>query len=235
MPSRLEQLTQKAKHPPSIANWVRVNDRSRRATAEKLKSLLLGAPKISLSAILDVISAMATDQISLETAKTAVAMLPTQMLRKLGLELVIAFDNYRQKHPIDGIAVFHDFGIAYPIGRGVVIPIRPTFTMRENGKPVPVFVVPWATNPLSDYQQALLTSIVADAILTLEEFQGSHAKFIMLPRIPKCNSRHHIAWRSDSKIALSRAELQLQFDRYTLAVDDVVAILKEMAERGELG
>ena len=232
----IEQVISKIKKPPSLPNWVRLNHLRHDDTLRSITSFALGRPRHSLMRVYDIIAARVTHRIDYRTVWNCLAKIPDPSVRALGREILTVALPWLDKQGMEGIQVFHDMEAKYPIGRGVLVPVKPTFVLLRDGKLEPVFVIGWASVPISDYQKRLLATIIHQAILTLEGFEGSDATIIFVPRIPGSRSeRHIVSWRVSEQQLLRREELLAQFDRFGNALDDAVPlILEEMSRRGEI-
>jgi hypothetical protein len=150
--------------------------------------------------------------------------------KEAGKEILPLFFEFANEARLDGLSAFKGFSSPYPIGRvnneTLSIPVTPTFTILQNGKLVPVFVIGWATMPLNDYQKRLLSTIIHDAILTQQDFLGSDALIVCTPRHKKTKARHLLTWSAKEYADLSLTELQEQFSRYRKALEEVVRILR---------
>ena len=90
--------------------------------------------------------------------------------------------------------------------------------------------------PFTEYQKSLLSTVIYEALLTLEGFETSDAHIICVPRLKGSKSERFIrAWKVSDVPILTNEQLRAQFDRFGNALDDAVPIvLEELARRGEL-
>lgn len=230
-----EQKIAEIRKPPSLANWVRLNARRRDDTARKIAQFVLSKPRHALAQVYRIIADYVTLGISIATAHSALGLIGNPLVRKLGREISSVLLPWLDKEGVKGIEAFHHLAVPYPIGRGIIVPVKPTFVFSKNKKLTPVFVVGWATMPFSDFQKRLFCTIVRDALLSMEGFEGSDALILFIPRIRGAKSERWVRplWTSDVP-PLSRDELTDQFDRFGNALDDAVpVILEELAKRGE--
>lgn len=232
----VERLVEKVKKPPSLPNWVRLNHRRRDDTTKSIAKFVLSRPRHALSQIYAIISDYVTFRISKESAFQAVSAIGNPLVRKSGREILTALLPWLDENGLEGIRVFHDMSVPFPIGRGIVVPVKPTFVFLHNGKLTPVFVIGWASDPFSPYQKQLLSTVISKAVLTLEQFQESDALIICSPRIKGSKTERYIrSWWASEFPSLNDEQLREQFDRFGNAIDDVVSIiLEELVRRGEL-
>ncbi|MGK2911360.1 MAG: hypothetical protein ACSLE1_16405 [Sphingobium sp.] len=229
-------LIEKVKRPPSLPNWVRLNHRRKDDTTRSIAQFVLSRPRHALSKVYSVVSDYVTFRISAEAAFRSLAGISNPIVRKSGREILTALLPWLDENKIEGIRVFHDMSVPFPIGRGVVVPVKPTFVFLKDGGLIPVFVIGWASDPFSPYQKQLLTTVISKAVLTLEQFQDSDALVICVPRIKGSKTERYVRhWWVSEFPELDDDQLREQFDRFGNAIDDVVPIvLSELARRGEI-
>jgi hypothetical protein len=116
----------------------------------------------------------------------------------------------------------------YPVSAGVRVPVRPSFVLNENGRLVPYFLICWAKMDLTIYQRRILSTLISEAILTLEEFQRSDAVIVCTPvaRFSK-KERQVYQWSVSDFPVLEDDEKQSLFDRYAGAMADAERMLIE--------
>ncbi|MEG8014186.1 hypothetical protein [Sphingomonas sp. 22R3R2A-7] len=88
---------------------------------------------------------------------------------------------------------------------------------------------------MNGFQKRLLATMIQQAILTQEDFEGSDALVLFTPRLSFSKSAREVREMWVSKTwPLSEDELRTQFNCYGNALDDAVTIiLKELAARGD--
>lgn len=231
----LEALVEKVRKPPSLPNWVRLNDRNRIETTRRITSFALSSPRHALAKVYQIAADYATFGLSQLEALTAAAKISNPVVRKLGREILSALLPELDRLNLKGIQVFHEMKVLYPIGRGITVPVKPTFVSLQDGKLTPVFAIGWTSVTLNTFQLRLLATIIYDAILTQEGFEDSDAYIIFVPRIKSAKGDRYVKTFQVSKFEqLTSAELREQFDRFGNALDDAVPIiLEELARRGD--
>ncbi len=232
----VEQLIAKVRKPPTLQNWVRLNHRRRDETTRRIASFVLGKPRHALAKVYSIIADYVTFGVSKTDANQALQKITNPLVRRLGREIISVLLPWLDLAAIKGIQAFHNLSVPYPIGRGILVPVKPTFVFQHERKLIPVFVVGWASMPFDDFQKRLLGTIISQAILTLEGFEGSDAHIVCVPRIKGSRSERYVRpWKVSDYPLLSEEELREQFDRFGNALDDAVPIvLDELARRGEL-
>ena len=231
----VEQKIADIRKPPSLANWVRLNDRRRDETTKKITRFVLGKPRHALGQVYRLIADYITLDVPAANVRKGINLITNPLVRKLGHEIASVLIPWLDQEDIKGIEAFHDMNAPFPIGRGIVIPVKPTFVYNRDGKLVPVFVIGWSSIPFSDFHKRLFAAIVQRAILSLEGFEGSDALALFVPRIKGAKTERYVhpMW-INSLLLMSDDELKDQFDRFGNALDDAVPIIfEELAKRGE--
>lgn len=216
---------------PSVANWARQNFRRLDKTRKGLLQFARMPPKHSLHDVYAICSAIVTDRISLEQAERCVELIKHPMTKRAGMEIVPPFFSYARELRLDGLAAFKGFSTPYPIGRGedgstLTIPVVPTFTLLDDGRLRPVFMIGWASLALNDYQKCLLSTIIRNAILTQQDFIDSDATVICTPKFRSSQARQVRSWSVRDYATLSEENLQDQFARYRTALMEVLRTLR---------
>jgi hypothetical protein len=232
-----QQRVEEMRRPPSLPNWVRLNDRRRDETARNITKFVLAKPRHALGQVYRLIADYVTLGVSAATTRRGIDLIMNPLVRRLGHEIATALIPWLDAHDIKGIQAFDGMFERYPIGRNIMVPVKPTFVYNRNGRLTPVFVVGWSTIPFDGFQKRLLATMIHEAILTQEGFEESDALILFTPR-PKFSKTSRVVrplWVSEASL-LSPEELSQQFDCYGNALDDAIpAILRELAARGESG
>jgi len=136
---------------------------------------------------------------------------------------------------IEGIEVYRNFNAPFPIGRNIVVPVKPTFICLNDGVLTSVFLIGWTSFTFTDFHKRLFGAIVRRAILSLEEFENSNALMLFVPRHKGSKSERYVRPIWVSTIPdMTEEELHSQFDRFGDGLDDAIPmILTELARRGE--
>lgn len=230
-----EQKIADIRKPPSLANWVRLNERRRDTTASKIFKFAIAKPRHALVQVYDLVADYVTLRVSAQDIRKGVDRILNPLVRKLGHEIITALLPWLDEQGLEGIQVYHNFNAPYPIGRNVVVPVRPTFVCLHDGVLTPVFVIGWSSFPFSDFHKRLFCAIVRRAILSQEDFEGSDCLIIFVPRHKGSKSERYVRsfWVSSIR-DMSEEELHNQLERFGDGLDDAVPlILAELARRGE--
>lgn len=234
--ANIEELISKVRKPPSLHNWVRLNHRRRDETSRRIAKFVLAKPRHALAKIYTLIADYITYGITKDAVARGLQEIKNPLVRRLGHEIIGVLLPWLDKMTIKGIEVFHNLQVPFPIGRGILVPVKPTFVFQHGSLLTPVFVIGWASMPFSDYQKSLFATIIHKALLTLEGFEGSDAYIVCVPRIKGTQSERYVRfWKVSEVPHLSEEDLKAQFDRFGHALDDAVPmVLEELARRGEL-
>lgn len=226
--SKVEKLIRKLRRPPAAHNWVKNIKNRRDDTAKALHDFAVNPPRSSLLSAIAICVQFVVDGISEDQAQKCADRIKKEGDRDRARWILHAFCAHAKSKGWKGIQVFREMVEFYHVSAGVRVPVRPTFVLNEDGKLVPYFVIAWARMDLSAYQQRILATMIYEAILTLEEFQGSDAVIVCTPVAPYCRKeRRVIEWRIDGSDVLSEVEKQQLFDRYAGALDDAEKMLIE--------
>lgn len=218
----------KLRKPPAVHNWVK-NVRLRRdETAFALHNFALNPPRSSLAKATEICAQIVVDQISLEQALKCASNIKDPSARERASWIARAFYAEAKRSGWEGIQVFRDMVEYYPVAAGVRVPVRPTFVVNEDGKLIPYFLICWSKFDLSYYQRRILSTLISEAILSLEEFDGSDAMIVCTPLAPwSKKDRQVITWSASAFAALDDDEKQALFDRYAGALNDAEKMIIE--------
>ena len=224
----VEKLIQKLRRPPAAHNWVKNIKFRRDETAKSLHDFALNPPRSSLMGAVGICVQFVVDRISEEQAQKCVGYIKNPADRERARWIVRAFCAYAKEKGWSGIQIFRDMIEFYHVSAGVKVPVKPTFVLNDNGYLVPYFIIAWSKMDLSHYQMRILATIITDAILTLEEFQGSDAVIVCTPVAKYCKKERFVReFRVSDFEILSEDERQDLFDRYAGAIDDAEVMLIE--------
>lgn len=218
----------KLRKPPAVHNWVK-NVRARRdETAFALRNFALNPPRTSLSSATAICTQIVVDQISLEQAIKCAEGIKDPAARERAIWISRAFFQKARKYGWAGIQVFRDMIEYYPVSAGVRVPVRPTFVVNEQGKLTPYFLICWARMDLTYYQKRILSTLIQEAVLSLEEFEGSDAVIVCTPVASYSKrERQIIKWSASSYPVLDHVEKKELFDRYAGALNDAEKMIIE--------
>lgn len=218
----------KLRRPPAVQNWVKNLRKRTDETAQSLFNTAVFGPRHSLKPVTDIIRQVVVDGIDDETAFKCAAAISNPRVRKYAREILVAILPYAREHSWKGIQIFKDLIEKYPVAANVDVPVRPTFVINDNGKVTPYFVICWAEIGLSAYQRRILTTVITDSILTLEEFEDSNAIIVCVPRYPFSKSeRYVVQWNLAEYVPLTASEKAELFERYGNALAEAERMILE--------
>jgi hypothetical protein len=216
---------------PSLVNWARQNYRRLDETRRRIQQLADFPPRHSLQKIYEICAAIAYRDLSPSKIDDRIEEIENPFARMAAREVIPAFLETVRQREFDGIKELHAKMLPIPIGRGpdgkpLLIPIRPTFVLADGARLKPIFLIGWASLTLTDYQKSLVSTIIDRSYLSQQDFLGSDAEVLCFPRIPKTKRREARWWLTSQIPHLSDEEVAEQFDRYSLAVREVIKSLR---------
>lgn len=139
------------------------------------------------------------------------------------MQFVSAFYDFDEVRNYSGMPSYDQFVEPYRASRDVKIPVKPLIVISEDGMLKPLFIVGWASMPLTLYQRRLLMTVIEDAVFSLTDFQRSTGEFVCFPRIGP-NRRPEVWQRGDFEL-LSRVAMEDQLAIYSEALAQAKEIL----------
>jgi hypothetical protein len=186
----------------------------------------MGFPIVSYEWATRVIAITIVDQRTDEQAIAILSKICPASQFEANLELLNAFLSYHVIRRFEGFEVFPEWGGWLQAGPNVSVPVRPTVIIRENGKLVPLFVVGWATNPLSYFQYRLLTYMQEDAVYSLTDFRDSPGETLFFTR-NGFGMRSAFSMKRGSFMPLSQSEVTEQIERFIVARENARPLIAE--------
>ncbi|MFC4292929.1 hypothetical protein ACFOWX_10945 [Sphingorhabdus arenilitoris] len=228
MKKSLPKLLKKLSRPPAVHNWVK-NIRPRRdATAFALHNFAINPPRTSLLSTVSICVAIVVDGISITQALKCSDSIKDPAAQQRAKWILKAFHSEKERKGWAGIQIFRDMIEFFPVSAGVRVPVKPTFVVNDNGKLVPYFLICWAKMDLTPYQKRILSTLISEAILSLEEFRGSDAVIICTPVAAYSKNERSIqTWKASGWPVLNDEEKQALFDRYAGAMADAEKMIIE--------
>lgn len=214
----------KVDNPPSAENWSRMQHPEVAATSNDIFKFLKGRPQFTYEAFRRTTRYRIHDRIVLEHALRINSEFGSELGRKHNEDAIRAFFQFEESHPIEGLPIFAEVIEHYPLSRDCRIPIKPVSVIREDGRFVPVFVIPWTQWAFDDFQASLYLTILDRSIFTLTDFEDSQAKILFLPRfgLNKDAPRTPVLWSRDQFPLLSDNDFADQIRVYWEGRDSAV-------------
>lgn len=217
----------KIERPPYAHNWVRYNYPDLPRTTKALVNFIEGRPQITYAAGMPIIKDRIAFGLDRETALKAAETKGHKKSQPYVREFVEAFLDFDEARHISGLPSYDQYVAPYPISRDIKVPVKPLIVISENGVLKPIFVVGWATMPLTLFQRRLLMTLLEDAVFSLTDFQKSPAEFISFPHIKGSNSakRTPLVWKRGDYSALPATQMKEQAEIYLKALTAAKAIV----------
>ncbi len=219
----------KLDRPPYVHNWVRYNHPDQDKTTKALVAFAISMPRITYVAGATIIRDRIALKLDRETGLRAAQSRGHKKSRPYVTEFVTAFYDYDETRNYSGLPSYDEYVAPYHISRDIRVPVKPLIVISENGVLKPIFVVGWASMPLTRFQRRLLMIVLEDAVFSLTDFQQSPGEFVCFPRLEGTNSgaRSSEVWHRGDYESLSHAELKEQIEIYLAALTQAKAILAD--------
>ncbi len=217
----------KIERPPYAHNWVRYNYPDLQRTTKALVNFIEGRPQITYAAGMPIIRDCIALGLDRETALKAAATRGHRKSQPYVREFVEAFLDFDDGRQISRLPSYDQYVAPYPISRDIKIPVKPLIVISEGGVLKPIFVVGWATMPLTLFQRRLLMTLLEDAVFSLTDFQNSPGEFLSFPHIKGSNSakRTPLVWKRGEYSVLSATQMKEQAEIYLNALAAAKAIV----------
>lgn len=226
--NKAQKIIAKLRRPPAAHNLVKSIKSRRDQTAFALHNFAMFPPRSSLTDAVKICSQIIYDGISLEQALKCADVIKKGGDRQKARWIITAFHRKVKEAGWEGIQVFRDMEESFPVAAGVKVPVKPTFVLNDGDKLVPYFLICWASMDFSPEQKAILSTLISEAILSLEEFEGSDAIVVCTPLARHSKyERDVLVWRVSDFPPLSEIERERIFDRYANALNDAERMIIE--------
>lgn len=217
----------KIERPPYAHNWVRYNYSDLLRTTKALVSFIEGRPQITYAAGMPIIRDRIALRLNRSTALKAAETQGHKKSQPYVREFVEAFLDYDEVRNFSGLPSYDQYVAPYSISKDIRIPVKPLIVISESGVLKPIFVVGWATMPLTLFQRRLLMTILEDAVFSLTDFQNSPGEFLSFPHIRGSNSakRTPLVWKRGDYSTLPSGQMKEQAEIYLKALADAKEII----------
>lgn len=214
---------------PSIFNFARQNHPRFDDTFKEVWNIAEHPPKRSLAPINALCEQLSNRHQTFEEVWKKASNY-SGYLRMAADEIIPVFDNFLTQRQIEVVPDFVTKPYRYPFARredGTVraIPMQPTFVAIEKDRLVPYFALLWANPKFKFSQIQLICSIIADGVLSVQDYSGSDAKIVLVRRGKWENSRSAEVLRVRDYATLSQQQINQQFAVYNRAIEAVLARL----------
>lgn len=223
-------LSKKIDRPPYVHNWVRYNHSDELKTTKSIVGFIQSVPQVTYGAGQPIIRDRIALKLDRNTAMTAALNRGHIKSRRHVAEYVSAFYDFDETRNYSGLPSYDQYVAPYIVNREIRIPVKPLIVISEDGMLKPIFVVGWASMPLTRFQQRLLMTVLEDAVFSLTDFQHSNAEFVCFPREDDSNSgnRRPLIWQRGDFDLLSGAEMKEQLEIYLRALSAAKALVAEL-------
>lgn len=211
--------TRKLERPPSAHNWVRYIHPDVLKTAKAIVAFATATPQVTYAAGLSIARDRILFKLDKATAIKAAHDRGHKKSRPYVAKFVSAFYDYDEVRNYSGLPSFDQDVAAYQISREIRVPVKPLAVISESGLLKPIFMVGWATMPLSLHQRRLLMTMLEDAVFSLTDFQRSPGEFVSFPKGDNSGLRSPEVWRRGDYDLLSNSEMKEQIEIYLRALD----------------
>jgi hypothetical protein len=224
----------KIERPPYAHNWVRYNYQDLLLTIKAIVRFIEGAPQITYAAGMPIIRDRIALKLDRETALKAAATKGHEKSQPYVTEFVKAFFDHDEVRHYSGLPSYDQYVAPFQISRDIKIPVKPLIVIAENGVLKPIFVVGWATMPLTLFQRRLLMTLLEDAVFSLSDFQNSPGEFVSFPHLSGSNSgqRTPLVWTRGDYSLLSASQMKEQVEIYLQALAKAKLIIAEKKKSG---
>lgn len=227
----IQQKIDRLISPRSVINWTSINFPRSDDTEEAIWKIanLLNLP--SLNSIYARCSRLAYRETTLEHEMEKVNRSQSSYIKTVGPEILPAFQNFLSTRQIEAVPELHGFSDYIHIYIGEDIPdypirIRPSFIAIEDGKLTPYFLIGWSDLTLSPYQKQLLSKAICNSILTHQDFIGSDAVIVVMPRMKYSNARDVRSWKARSYATLTDDQFAEQTSRFQRGLINTIRRLR---------
>jgi hypothetical protein len=219
----------KIDRPTYAHNWVRYNYPDLDKTTKALVSFMQAVPQITYAAGMPIIRDRISLKLDKETALKAAMTKGHRKSQPYVAEFVKAFLDYDETRNYSGLPSYDQYVAPFQINRNIRVPVKPLVVISENGVLIPIFVVGWATMPLTLFQRRLLMTLLEDAVFSLTDFQNSPGEFISFPYLKGTNSgqRTPLVWKRGEYSLLKPADMKEQVEIYLSALAKAKLIIAE--------
>jgi hypothetical protein len=210
----------KIDRPPYAHNWVRYNYPDVLRTTKALVNFDECVPQITYAAGMPIIRDCIALKLDKATAIKAASTKGHKKSQPYVTEFVKAFLKYDEIRNYSGLPSYDQYVAPFQISRDIRIPVKPLVVISENGVLIPIFVVGWASMPLTLFQRRLLMTLLEDAVFSLTDFQNSPGEFISFPYLKGTNSgeRSPLVWKRGEYSLLNNEQMKEQVGVYLEAL-----------------
>jgi len=228
-----ESVEKKIMRPPAAHNFARLIDPScEMKTTQKIAEFSVGIPPFNYIPAISMCKDRVKLKIDRKNALYAVRSNGAPKGREQNASLVNAFFDYDETRGYSDLRVLDDYEGQYRISREIFVPTRPTFTILENGKQVPVIICGWQKINLTREQMRIWITILDSGLFSYADYRNSPWEIITFPEINNIEKfRSPMVIRSGDYSLLSEREMRELSGMYSRAQQAAMPIARELWER----
>lgn len=189
---KFEDVIRKIDRPPAAQNFSRLNEPGDVAkTADRIVSFALGMPAFNYEPSMKACRDKVQFNLAEETALLSVRRSGAPAGRESNASFVEAFYAYDDERGYSKAKLAPSYDGSYRISRSVRVPTRPSFTIYENGRHVPIILCGWKALSLSHEQMRLWLTLLESGLFSYGDYRHSPAEILIFPeqKIGKFSSR----------------------------------------------
>jgi hypothetical protein len=226
----LESVLRKVANPPAPQNWVRLivpGDLTH--TAKKIANFALGVPEFNYVVGAKMCHDRVRNNLDLATAIKACERYGAPAGREQNADFVRAFYAFDERRRYSACRYFDSYNGFFPMSREVKIPTKPTFTIIEDKKQVPVVLCGWKTVPLDFGQRKIVSTVYESGLFSYGAYRHSPGEIVFFPECETENGSERVpeVWRRGEFGLLSNAEVRDLLEFYALAQEAALPLIRD--------
>lgn len=226
----LDSVLRKVAHPPAPQNWVRlIVPGDLIHTAKNIANFALGVPEFNYVVGSKMCHDRVRNQLDLSTALKACAKYGAPAGREQNAKFVEAFYAFDEKRRYSDARYFDSYNGFFPTSREVKIPTKPTFTIIENKKQVPVVLCGWKTVPLDFTQRKIVSTVYESGLFSFGAYRHSPGEIVFFPEFETEHGcvRFPEVWHRGEFGLLTANEIRDLLEFYALAQEEAIPIIRD--------
>lgn len=235
--SSFDSIKRKVLRPPSAQNWTRLNaygDLER--TTLLIANFAVGIPSFNYQPGVGACKDRVKLDLDLDTAVKSVRRSGAPAGRMSNESLVRAFYEYdsERRYGAGGFAESFSDG-AFRVSRQVLVPTKPTFTIRHSGILSPILLCGWQDFPFDDTHTRLFMTVLEIGLFSFADYRRSPAEVVLFPMTGSGDDRHRVPMiikRGDFQ-SLSERQLREQSELYIQAQSAALPIAEQVWRQRE--
>lgn len=183
-----DTVEKKILRPPAAHNVARLLDPSCEIkTTRNIAKFAIGIPSFNYNPALKVCQDRVALGIDEATALKAVRDAGAPAGRAQNASLVRAFYAFDSLRGYSKLRVLDSYDGQFRISRNIIVPTKPTFTVLEAGKQVPVVLCGWKDFALSNEQLRAWITMLESGLFSFADYRTSPWEVILFPETTSAN------------------------------------------------